>query len=469
MRTRTTTSGTSGYRQIHSDIHQTVYSRSPRESYGRDSRYQQDRTTSSITLRSRSRSKRTHRTHQSFMDRRHGIHLYPRSQFESTSAMTPPTYREPSQSEAESAQVPIPLPAAVDQPDWNRSSQERERNDDTEDGEDQLIPIPTTRSLEADWKISVQKAFDDPTRTKAPCEISEANTIKLVSNVSKRRYDSFVRILSTRTLGIPPHLKKLLETWRQFLLTLVRWHRLRLRDPTPLKSQMLWASDCSSLHTSGQRNHSKTMTPMCTTFFMALQTKEHLLSLLRNWFDLGTSPSARTWQTVDILPTDSIQQEKLRPKLSNSLPAPRSWPGRFWRLEKELCQSLLEGSTLDAINISIKCLEEMKKFKDFVENVVLPEEKKNTWWQDQNIQLFMAWWSPTRMLFDHLAIPWALENSSPCSICRGTNYSLWTYQRSSTPMTMGLQLWQLYGHGATVRASCLVAMQFCECCLCFSL
>ena len=76
--------------------------------------------------------------------------------------MTPPTYGEPSQSEAESTRVPIPTPAAVDLPDWNRSSQERERNDDTEEGEDQLIPIPTTRSLEEDWKLSVQKAFDDP-------------------------------------------------------------------------------------------------------------------------------------------------------------------------------------------------------------------------------------------------------------------------------------------------------------------
>ena len=83
-------------------------------------------------------------------------------------------------------------------PDWNRSSQERERHDDTEEGEDQLIPIPTTRSLEEDWKISVQKAFADFTRTKAPCEISAANTIKLVSNISKRQYGSFVRILSTR-------------------------------------------------------------------------------------------------------------------------------------------------------------------------------------------------------------------------------------------------------------------------------
>ena len=102
-------------------------------------------------------------------------------------------------------------------PDWNRSSQERERHDDTEEGEDQLIPIPTTRSLEEDWKISVQKAFADFTRTKAPCEISAANTIKLVSNISKRQYGSFVRILSTRN---PTTLKKLLETWGQSLLIL---------------------------------------------------------------------------------------------------------------------------------------------------------------------------------------------------------------------------------------------------------
>ena len=232
--------------------------------------------------------------------------------------------------------------------------------------------------------------------------------------------DNMIALSGFWATGILPHLKKLLATWRQSLLTLVRWQELRLRDPTPLKSQMLWAMDCSSLRTSGTRNHSRTMTPMCTTSFMARQIKEHLLFLLRNWFDLGTSLSAGTWQTVDILPTGSIQQEKLQPKLFTSPLASGSWPGRFWRLEKELCQSLLEGSTLDEINISIKCLEEMKKFNDFVENMVLLEEKKNTWWQDQNTQQFMAWWSPTRMLSDLSAIPRALDNSSPCSIFRDT-------------------------------------------------
>lgn len=82
MRTMTSTPGASGYRQIHSDIHKTVYARSPAENYGRDSRHQQDRTAPSITLRSRSRSKRTHRAHPASIDRGRGIHLYPRSQFE---------------------------------------------------------------------------------------------------------------------------------------------------------------------------------------------------------------------------------------------------------------------------------------------------------------------------------------------------------------------------------------------------
>ena len=39
---------------------------------------------------------------------------------------------------------------------------------------------------------------------------------------------------------------------------------------------------------------------------------------------------------------------------------------------------------------------------------------------------------------NHLAIPWALENSSPCSILRCESYSIWTYQNSSTSMTMGV-------------------------------
>ena len=71
--------------------------------------------------------------------------------------MTSHAYREQSQSEAEPAQVPIPFPATLEQPDWARSFQERERPEDDEAGGDEMIPIPTTQFLEEDWKISVKK------------------------------------------------------------------------------------------------------------------------------------------------------------------------------------------------------------------------------------------------------------------------------------------------------------------------
>eukprot|EP00434_Breviolum_minutum_P028085 symbB.v1.2.024843.t1/scaffold2378.1/size80641/2 len=147
--------------------------------------------------------KKTHKAHPAPVENTRGILLYPRERFESSSAMTSHAYQEQSQSEAESAQVPIPLPAALDLPDWTRSSQERERPEDDQAEDDHMIPIPTTQSLEEDWKISVQKAFDDPTRTKAPCEIPEANTFRLVNTVSKRQYDSFIRVLSSRNPTTP--------------------------------------------------------------------------------------------------------------------------------------------------------------------------------------------------------------------------------------------------------------------------
>lgn len=63
--------------------------------------------------------------------------------------------------------------------------------------------VPKPRSLEEDWKISVQKAFDDPTRTKAPCEIPEAATPTLVQRVSKQKYDTFRQILRSRNPTTP--------------------------------------------------------------------------------------------------------------------------------------------------------------------------------------------------------------------------------------------------------------------------
>ena len=209
--------------------------------YARDSRHHQDRPAPPITLRSRSRSqdgKKTPKAQKAPLERATGVQLYPRAQFETSSAMTSHAYREQSQSEAESAQVAIPLRATLDQPDWTRSSQERERPEDDEAAGEEMIPIPTTQSLEEDWKISVQKAFADPTRTKAPCEIPEANTLKLVNTVSKRQYDSFVRVLRSRNYSTTPQevIGNMASIFAQSGKMSIG---LRLRDPTPLKFRIL--------------------------------------------------------------------------------------------------------------------------------------------------------------------------------------------------------------------------------------
>ena len=91
---------------------------------------------------------------------------------------------------SESQQVEIP-PADVEIADWRRPSQER----DEDDTHDDLMPIPSTKTMDEDWKITVQKAFDDVSRTKAPCEIPADEAIHLPNTTSRRTYNKFGDIL----------------------------------------------------------------------------------------------------------------------------------------------------------------------------------------------------------------------------------------------------------------------------------
>ena len=74
--------------------------------------------------------------------------------------------------------------------DWRRPSQER---DDDETEQDEAIPIPK----------SVQKAFADTTRTKAPCEIPVREAITLPLTISKREFKAFQEELRTRNPNTP--------------------------------------------------------------------------------------------------------------------------------------------------------------------------------------------------------------------------------------------------------------------------
>ena len=66
-----------------------------------------------------------------------------------------------------------------------------------------FIPIPKAVSMDEDWKISVQKAFADPTRTKAPCEIPANEAITSSQTISKREFKIFQEKLRAKNPKTP--------------------------------------------------------------------------------------------------------------------------------------------------------------------------------------------------------------------------------------------------------------------------
>ena len=78
--------------------------------------------------------------------------------------------------------------------DWRRPSQERDEENEQNDLDD-MMPIPTHKPMDEDWGISVKKAFDDTSRTKAPCEIPASKAIVLPTTISQRAYNNFAATL----------------------------------------------------------------------------------------------------------------------------------------------------------------------------------------------------------------------------------------------------------------------------------
>ena len=86
------------------------------------------------------------------------------------------------------------IPQVEIEADWCRPSQERDEEDEQADLDDQM-PIPTHKPMDEDWGISVKKAFDDTSRTKAPCEIPASKAIVLPTTISQRAYNNFAAAL----------------------------------------------------------------------------------------------------------------------------------------------------------------------------------------------------------------------------------------------------------------------------------
>ena len=193
------------FRQVHQDVNSTVYTKDAKDktksTYG--SNFRHSRKDSHITLRSRSKSRQSKRPHTTLaiFERPPGVLLVAKARPERPKSPEDTAARGTSVSEAtESQKVEIPTTTGLDGVDYMRSSQER---DDEETEHDEVIPIPKAGSMDEDWKISVQKAFADPTRTKAPCEIPVNEAITLSQTISKREFKSFQEELRAKNPTTP--------------------------------------------------------------------------------------------------------------------------------------------------------------------------------------------------------------------------------------------------------------------------
>ncbi len=181
------------FRQVHQDSLYTVYTKDLQNRGNTSQRTYDSRPKEEphISLRSRSRSRRSRpsTTSRTWPTRpTGGVTLRPKALHDT---LRGPDNPEVSACETnESQQVEIPAPGEFEGVDWRRLSQEREETD-----QDELMQIPKPRSMDEDWKISVQKAFGDVTRTRAPCEIPAEMAITLPHTISKKQYNKFREVL----------------------------------------------------------------------------------------------------------------------------------------------------------------------------------------------------------------------------------------------------------------------------------
>ena len=188
----------STFHHVHQDCRSTVYKKEPgkrdnRGGYTPRSTSPSHPKESHISLKSRSRTRGTS-SHPSrtrpYVPTTGQITLRPKPMRKTNHGWDQP---EVSASETgESQQVDIPQ--AEIEVDCRRPSQERDEEDE-QDGLDDQMPIPKHQSMDEDWGISVKKAFDDTSRTKAPCEIPASKTIVLPTTISKRAYNNFAAAL----------------------------------------------------------------------------------------------------------------------------------------------------------------------------------------------------------------------------------------------------------------------------------
>ena len=86
------------------------------------------------------------------------------------------------------------IPASIDIPpsDWSQLSPELQEQGQEEE------PTSGERTMWTDRTTMVKKAYEDPSRTKAACELVQAGIMCLAQRVRTEKYETFLRILHSR-------------------------------------------------------------------------------------------------------------------------------------------------------------------------------------------------------------------------------------------------------------------------------
>jgi len=92
------------------------------------------------------------------------------------------------------------IPNFIDMPlaDWSQLSPEH-RDQDQDDDE----PIVQNDTIWQDRQTMVKKAYEDPSRTRATCELDPDGIICLTQKVRTRKFKNFLSILQRRNYGTP--------------------------------------------------------------------------------------------------------------------------------------------------------------------------------------------------------------------------------------------------------------------------
>ena len=142
----------------------------------------------------------THRHQRGLFDREPGVHIQAKARPTRpvSKSRSPQPEPEPPHTLDESLEMKIPPSVDIPPVDWSQLTPEL-----LEQGQGEEQPLPRERPTWMDWTTMVKQAYEDPSRTRAACELVHAGIICLAQKVRTEKFETFLRILHTRNPNTP--------------------------------------------------------------------------------------------------------------------------------------------------------------------------------------------------------------------------------------------------------------------------